>query len=180
MYVDLNPIRAAIAQTPETSDYTGAKDRLDDLKSATSSLVSQQETHAWERSGQGAKSGWLSPIEIDEASDPIGADLSEVSIQDARRASSKGFLSLTLEFYLDLLDWTGRNLAAGKRGSIPNHLEPILQRVGIVSSGWCDLIQQFGRLFKRAVGSPQALSNEATARGQKYLHGTKTNAFVSG
>ena len=25
---------------------------------------------AWERSGQGAKSGWLSPIEIDEASDP--------------------------------------------------------------------------------------------------------------
>ena len=64
MYVDLNPIRAAIAQTLENSDYTGAKDRLDDLKSATSSLVSQQETHAWERSGQGAKSGWLSPIEI--------------------------------------------------------------------------------------------------------------------
>ena len=56
---------------------------------------------------------------------------------------------------MDLLDWTERNLAAGKRGAIPDHLEPILQRVGIVSSGWCDLIQQFGRLFKRAVGSPQ-------------------------
>ena len=51
---------------------------------------------------------------------------------------------------------------------------------GIVSSGWCDLIQQFGRLFKRAVGSPQALTNEAKARGQKYLHRTKTTAFVSG
>ena len=83
----------------------------------------------------------LESREIDEASDPIGADLSEVSIQDARRASSKGFLNLTLEFYLDLLDWTGRNLAAGKRGGIPDHLEPILQRIGIVSSGWCDLIQ---------------------------------------
>ena len=179
MYVDLNPIRAAIAQTPETSDYTGAKDRLDDLKSATSPLVTLQPTHAWERSGQGAKSGWLSPIEIDEASDPIGADMAQLSGHDARRASSKGFLNLTLEFYLDLLDWTGRNLAAGKRGAIPDHLEPILQRIGIVSSGWCDLIQQFGRLFKRAVGSPQALTNEAKARGQKYLHRTKTTAFAT-
>ena len=88
-------------------------------------------------------------------------------------------LSQVLEFYLDLLDWTGRNLAAGKRGAIPDHLEPILQRIGIVSSGWCNLIQQFGRLFKRAVGSPQALANEAKARGQKYLHGTKTTAFAT-
>ena len=90
MYVDLNPIRAAIAQTPETSDYTGANDRLDDLKSATSSLVTLQQTHEWERSGQGAKSGWLSPIEIDEASDPIGADMVQLSGHDTRRASSKG------------------------------------------------------------------------------------------
>ena len=91
----------------------------------------------------------------------------------------KQWIRERLEFYLDLLDWTGRNLASGKRGAIPDHLEPILKRIGIVSSGWCDLIQQFGRLFKRAVGSPQALANEAKARGQKYLHGTKTTAFVS-
>ena len=61
-------------------------------------MVSQQDSHAWERLGQGAKSGWLSPIEIDEASDPIGVDLSRLVGLDARRASSKGFLNLTLEF----------------------------------------------------------------------------------
>ena len=105
--------------------------------------------------------------------------MAQLSGHDTRRASSKGFLNLTLEFYLDLLDWTGRNLASDKRGAIPDHLEPILKRIGIVSSGWCDLIQQFGRLFKRAVGSPQALANEAKTRGQKYLHGTKTTAFIS-
>jgi len=105
--------------------------------------------------------------------------MAQLSGHDARRASSRGFLNLTLEFYFELLDWTGRNLVSGKRGAIPEHLEPILKRIGIVSSGWCDLIQQFGCLFKLAVGSPQALSNEAKARGQKYLHGTKTTAFVS-
>ena len=73
--------------------------------------------------------------------------------------------------------WSNQEVVA--RYAIPDHLEPILQRIGIVSSGWCDLIQQFGRLFKRAVGSPQALANEAKARGQKYLHGTKTTAFAT-
>ena len=54
--------------------------------------------------------------------------MAQLSGHDTRRASSKGFLNLTLEFYLDLLDWTGRNLASGKRGAIPDHLEPILKR----------------------------------------------------
>ena len=51
-------------------------------------------------------SGWMSRLEINESTDPVGPNLSPV----AGRASLKGFLSMSLAQYLELLDWTGRQL----------------------------------------------------------------------
>ncbi len=161
-YVDLNPIRAAMAETPETSDYTGAKDRIDDLARRDSNSRS---THAWERSRRRDRSGWLSPIEIDERHDEPGPDANPTS----RRASQKGFLSLSLADYLQLLDWTGRELRDGKRGSIPDHLSPILTRIGLDPAGWCELVKKFGKLFKRVAGTAEHLCEEAGRRGQGWL-----------
>ena len=189
MYVDLNPIRAAMAETPEQSRFTGAFDRIEDVKTSLRKFASrsapksvskgQRQTGSppktlapkrgkrWERSGRRRRqSGWLSPIEIDEQSDPVGTDPSGCG----RRASLKGFLSISLARYLELLDWTGRQLRSHKRGAIPDQLAPILKRLGIDSSDWCDLVKKFGRLFKRAAGSPESLASEATRRGLSYMH----------
>ncbi len=162
-YVDLNPIRAALAATPETSEYTGAKDRIDDLSEREDR--SRPSTHDWERSRRRRRSGWMSPIEIDEQSDEVGPAV-ETS---GRRASSKGFLSVSMARYLELLDWTGRQLRADKIGSIPAHLQPILQRIGLDTHGWCDVVRKFGRIFKRAAGTPESLAGEACRRGQGWL-----------
>lgn len=176
-YVDLNPVRAAIAKTPETSDFTGAKDRIDDLKEANKPSRAnggQLRTHAWERSRRRRKSGWMSPLEINEKTDPVGANTDP----GGRRASLKGFLSMSLSKYLELLDWTGRQLRSGKRGAIPAHLAPILERLGLDTVGWCDLVRQFGKLFKRAAGTPDSLSAEAARRRQHHLQAPGASLLV--
>ena len=162
-YVDLNPVRAAMAQTPETSTFTGARDRIDDL--AQRQDRKRMSTHDWERSRRRKRSGWLSPIEINERDDAIGADLDS----SGRRASKKGFLSISMLSYLELLDWTGRQIRADKLGSIPQHLAPILSRMGLDAHGWCELVTKFGRVFKRAAGSSESLAQEASRRSQGWL-----------
>lgn len=84
LYVDLNLVRAGIAESIQESDFTGAKDRLDDLRVALAtledgslqlSLESGGDAFRWERLEHPC-SGWLSPIEIDRnwlESDQAGA-----------------------------------------------------------------------------------------------------------
>jgi hypothetical protein len=162
-YVDLNPIRAALAETPETSAFTGAKERMDDL--AAASVAAQATPHQRARIAAGERSGWLSPIQCDEAHDPTGPDVCD----SGRRASRKGFLPCSLESYLELLDWTGRQLRSDQRGSIPAHLSPILERIGLDGAGWCDLVRRFGRLYKRSAGTAEHLASEAQRRGQQWM-----------
>lgn len=170
MYVDLNPIRAAMAQSLEDSGFTGAKARIDDLKAsggASKKRRSRRSTRRWERSRGRLWSGWLSPLELAKSAESLGPEAS----QCGRRASLKGFLTMSVARYLELLDWTGRQLRAGKRGAIPSHILPILDRLGISTDGWLDLASRFGRLFKRAAGTRVSLAAEAGRRGQRWMQG---------
>ncbi len=167
MYVDLNPVRAALAETPEESDYTGAKDRIDDLKERGRSKRKRRSkaTRDWERSRRRRRSGWLAPIEIVQPEGPITPDCDKTG----RRASHRGFLELSLAKYLDLLDWTGRAIRGDKRGAIPSHLAPIFERIGVNGEAWCDLVQKFSKHFKRAAGSRDLVAAEAVRRNQTSL-----------
>lgn len=150
VYVDLNPVRAQLAMTPEESDYTGAKERIDDLRIHVAmeengklnlTLSSTQHSfHDWERLNQ-PLSGWLSPIEINEATDPVGPDPES----SGRRASRKGVAAISLTEYLELLDWVGRTVRGDKRGSIPAGLTPILGRLGIDAKSFLRSMLSFGR-----------------------------------
>ncbi len=165
-YVDLNPVRAAIAETPEASDFTSVQDRIESLKAKSRSKA---KTAKQKRAvAAGLRDRWLSPVYLNErkAVGPL------VSQSDAR-ASDKGFLPVKLVDYLKLVDWTGRQIAQGRRGRIPERCKPILDRLGLSREIWCDLVKDFGRLFGRVAGRPASLEQSAESGGvaQRRSHG---------
>jgi hypothetical protein len=72
------------------------------------------------------------------------------------RASDTGYLPLSLADYLELVEWTARQIVAG-RGRIPEHVPPLSARLGIAPADWLPLIRGFGRLFHRVAGAPRSL-----------------------
>ena len=68
-----------------------------------------------------AVDGFLAPVEIDELNDPIGPQASF----DRQRCSDKGFLAMPVAAYIELLDWTARQIVNGKRGATPEDAPPI-------------------------------------------------------
>ncbi len=64
---------------------------------------------------------------------------------------------------------TDADLSADKRRAIPSHLAPILERIGVNSEAWCDLVQVFTKHFRLAAGSRGLVAAEATRRNQTNL-----------
>jgi len=184
-YVDLNPIRAQIAETPETSRFTSVFERIQalgqeardeaaaiepepsDPKCEPEKRLAAPKTEIGDPAGGAA---WLSPFELSETAptDPVPAD----------RASNKGCLAMSFAQYLQLLDWTGRQLRADKRGSIPADLAPILERLQVSDEGWMQLMCRFTRLFRRAAGRPQSLQCEREARGCQLMQGIRHSRAI--
>ena len=79
--------------------------------------------------------------------------------------------------YLELLDWTGRQLRKNKRGAIPAKLAPILTRLGITTTCWHRLTSQFERLFKRVAGGAASVRAEAERRQQHWLQAPGVSCF---
>lgn len=155
-YVDLNPIRAKIAASPESSDFTSAQDRLADLKTAEEVSTPDAQDNRIEH---GDRAGWLAPLPLEPKRQAVRAK------KTARRASNKGCLRMGLGDYLQLLDWTGRQIRHGKRGTMPANLEPLFERLGISTELWVDCVVNFRKWFRSSVGRPKSMESAAKTRG---------------
>jgi hypothetical protein len=126
-YVDLNPVRAGMAETPEQSEYTSIKARIHDSKQKP------------EPTGETNILSDLTPF--------TGYPCQEMP---------KG-LPFRLEDYLELVDWTGRAILENKRGYIPENQPPILEHLQIDPKHWLYMSQHFESRFKGLVGASHVL-----------------------
>ncbi len=78
---------------------------------------------------------------------------------------------LPLTDYLQLVDWTGRQLAPGKRGVIRGPAPACLRSLGANHQRWADEVRGVNSRYWRAVGSAQALTDLAVALGQRWMQG---------
>lgn len=121
------------------------------------------------------RGSWLAPLEITEPAlqQPV----------PGTRTSNLGCLNMTFTQYLELLEWTGRQVAQGKVGRIPADQPSILRQLGVEGEGWLKLVASFtdkrGRL-RRAIGRPAALEAEAAKRGQKWIQGIALSREIFG
>jgi REP element-mobilizing transposase RayT len=150
-YVDLNPIRAGLAATPEDSLFTSIQERIRAWQQANLLPVSAQPASAIPSESNPQVDSWLCPI-----------------TSGSRR---RGLLEISAAQYFNLIDQSGRALRQGKRGSISPKLAPILSRLGANPESWINLITHFGTIFHLAAGSQAKLRDFAEKIGVRWLSG---------
>jgi len=157
VYVDLNEVRAGLADRPETSQYTSGFARIRGMKARRNRSANALQND-----------GWLSPLSLtdnDQPHYPLAGQPASL------RASDRGVLDMPLGEYLKILDFSGRQYSKGKRGNIPASLPPILARLGLTPDAWFACVDQFEEVFGVAAGRADQVKQFNEGRGRKWTCG---------
>ena len=145
-YVELNPIRAMMAETPEKSEFTSIKQRIEADQ----------------------------PVKISEKEKVTVKASSHLLLKKfvAEGHQLKDEIPYHYKEYLELVDWSGRALRKDKRGAIDSRLPPILVRLGIDPEEWHKAMQPKGaHKFSCAMGRCEALRKHARNLSIKWIKG---------
>lgn len=153
-YVDLNPIRAAIADTPENSNFTSIQQRINNLtQNNEQEKIVENET--------------VCSKTKKEVSTMINVPLMVLTESD----NNPHAIGFTTQDYLELVDWAGRAIHDNKRGAISETKPPILDRLGLDSDLFLEHISASieKQVQPRALGSIDKLKDLAKRWKQKFI-----------
>ncbi|MDN5872410.1 MAG: transposase [Nitrococcus sp.] len=172
VYVDLNPVRAGIADTPEASDFTSFQARI-----LAHAEQAQRSRASVDCARQGAEKYVGESVPLQADAQPNLSAMSEapaalLPFSGGERADqSLAGIPFAFSDYLALTDWTGRAIREDKRGFIPESVPPILVRLGIDENAWIETVRDYGPRFRRAVGPAERLRRLARKLGHRWLWG---------
>jgi len=146
-YVDLNPIRAKIAETPESSDFTSIQQRIREVQNGNTENRSR------------------SP-------EPATAPPALMPLVKQIQDTHPNAIGFTLQDYLELVDWAGRHIVEGKRGYIPERTPPILRRLELDPDGYLEHIRGHRMIpHPVVIGQVERIRKAAANAGLRFLKG---------
>lgn len=134
-YVDLNPIRAGIAEELADSEHTSIATRLERAKRDRGDLTCP-----------------LAPV----------------------AGIGRFVMSMCAADYIDLVDWTGRQVRPDKKGAITPGVPTALSRLQVQPAAWESHVQAIRGGYWRAIGRVDQLLAKAVSMGQRWLKGKAT------
>jgi putative transposase len=167
-YVDLNPIRAGLAESLDNSEFTGIEQRIRETVISHKSLVVSQKQSQENKNKEKVKSIKLA--------DFIG------------RKEDDGIPYLLMD-YLELVDWTGRAIRdapqgilscqkkaihLNKKGFIPEKEPKIISKLGFTLDVWMNSVSQFSDHFYSHIGSDDQLKAVCKNTQINWLAGSKS------
>ncbi|WP_163559761.1 hypothetical protein [Halomonas sp. NO4] len=156
----MNPIRAGIAETPETSEHTSVAERV--------AALAPEAEH-------------VAPEGEDEAAPPAAANVpawcDSLPLQplmpfDAT-AQLPSAIPFSLEDYLELVETAGRCQRPDKRGAIAERVPRLLKRLNIEPEAFIAASTTLLKRFGSSVGTPASLTICCAARQVRHLRGMR-------
>jgi len=158
MYVDLNPIRAGLSDTLESSEFTSIHERIAEYAKIDKARNQKKQN----------------VISSNQSNSKItNKSLLNFKGGESSATNHLSGIPFSLLDYFELIDWTGRAIRDDKKGAIPNHISPILNRLGVNETEWVKQVNQFGRSYFGFVGSVEKLQQLSTELGQWWMQGKR-------
>ena len=173
IYVDLNPIRAGIADTPENSKFTGAYVRIQ----ANEAVKKLAEIKELELNGHEIHDD--KKKEIEETSKLIGSANWLAPFYQGE-SHIRPFIKITENDYFELLDNVARELHPGKKGYMDPTLDSIFDRLKIDREQWLDAIKNYDKWFYRIVGKMSTAWDALKDTTTLWFKGSKNNRRLFG
>ncbi|AHK80076.1 transposase [Ectothiorhodospira haloalkaliphila] len=127
-YVDLNPVRAGMAATPETSEHTSIRERIAPRFDLAQAVREQMQKE--------------SLLRFDGPVKPL------LPFEGAFADREQPGIPFAFEDYLALVDFTGRAIDPRKKGAIASTQPSILQRLGFTPDQWLNQSTRFEALYR--------------------------------